>query len=153
MGRRSSKLSSVSDVLGKMKFSQSVKEHLKNHEIWSKWTEIVGPDLARVTSPLDLRGKILHINVVHQAWAQQLHFLSPSILGKIKSLCQSSKVSELQFRVGKVVPIVSTKVDNSITLKKDVKLSERMEMTLRAVDDEALRKSIRKAMVAAKARA
>lgn len=143
----------VSELLGDLKLPSSVQTHLQNHSIWSKWAEIVGPELFRVTTPLEIKGHTLVVQVAHQAWAQQLHFLRTSILGKVRSICGETFLKDLQFRVG----TIESKAEPA--MKKDeektelrslasIKLSERQEMTLRAVEDPELRESIREAMQA-----
>jgi len=148
---------SFSEVLGNVRLPSSVKEHLKNHHIWSRWLEIVGPELHRVTAPLEIKNHALVISVAHQAWAQQLHFLRPSILAKIRCICPDSKLKDLQFRVGEIVksesPLKTEKTDTLLMPLADATLTERQEMTLRAVEDPDLRMSIRRAMQAEKRRA
>jgi len=150
MSSRKGELRELGSLIGNLRLPATVKEHLKNHELWSKWSEIVGPELYRVTSPLEIRAQILVVIVAHQAWAQQLHFLRPSIVGKIRSICPDSKVKDLEFRVGEVRHSVAALSASSETETQPafVQLSERQEMTLRAVEDPQLRESIRKAMEA-----
>jgi len=156
MSPSSKDFSQFSDVLGGIRLPKTVKEHLKNHEIWSRWTEIVGYELSRLTSPLELKSKILEIQVAHQAWAQQLQFLKPSILNKIRSLCPNTQVKDLLFRVGKVEPVRSPNTESDAFEKKIKsrlpRLTERQELTLRAVEDPDLRAVIRQAMEAASKR-
>jgi len=143
--------SAFGDVLGGIRLPKSVKDHLRGHEIWARWRDIVGPELARLTIPVELKQKVLEIQVAHQAWAQQLQFLKPSILAKIKGLCKTCEVKDLRFKVGKVEPI-APRVDESFGRKikeLPVRLSERQEMTLRSVEDPELRQTIRMAMEAA----
>ena len=156
MKARKGGMKEVSDLVGKLRLPAAVKEHLRSHLIWSKWDEIVGPELFRVTAPLEIRGHTLLVQVAHQAWAQQLHFLRPSILGKIRTYSPSSKLKDLQFRVGPIEhqefkkpkePNSKTDVSSKSSLGA-IKLSERQEMTLRAVEDSELRESIRRAMEA-----
>lgn len=149
--RQESDLEGVGYILGGVKLPKTVKDRLKNKELWTKWNEIVGAELSRVTEPAELRGKTLEIKVAHQAWAQQLHFLTPSILGKIKAVCPYAKIEELQFKVGKIEATKPAAEPWKPPTKK-IPLSERMEMTLRAVNDPDLRASIRKAMEAEAAR-
>lgn len=155
MSSTSKEFSTPQDILGGVRLPKAVKEHLRNHEIWSKWNEIVGVELSRLTSPLELKSRVLEIQVAHQAWAQQLQFLKPSILGKIRSLCPSAQVKDLQFRVGKIAKPIANETDEFKRKLKDrsAKLSERQEMTLRAVEDPDLRAVIRRAMEAASKRA
>lgn len=149
MSQRAKEVSNIRDVFNGLRLPKAVKEHLKNHELWSKWEEIVGPELFRVTDPCDLKQKTLTIAVAHQAWAQQLHFLKVSILAKIRAICPEADVKDLHFKVGMIVSkkskLAPKKEAQSIEPKP---LPERLEMTLRAVEDPELRLSIRRAMVA-----
>lgn len=140
----------LGSIIGKMRFPASVRDHVKNHQIWTRWNEIVGLELSKVTSPIEIRNRTLWIHVAHQAWAQQLHFLKPSILGKIRSQCPQAKLKDLQFRVGRINSLNqdSPEQKNLGVRQVPVRLSERQEMTLRAVEDPELRESIRRAMEA-----
>jgi hypothetical protein len=137
-------------VMSGLRLPATVKDHLAHSEVWTRWIEIVGPELSKVTSPLELKARTLVVNVVHQAWAQQLHFLKTSLLAKIRLICESAKITDIQFRVGKVIdPRLWEGAGGSGARPKNTQpLSERQEMTLRAVDDPDLRASIRKAMQA-----
>ncbi len=148
MRQRDGSMASFTDVLGGIKLPKSVKDHLKNHEIWSKWHQIVGLELARVTIPLALKGKTLEVTVAHQAWAHQLQFLVPSILNKLRTICPESSIQDLHFKIGKVDPVIPKIEIVKEALPEPVKLGERLEMTLRAVEDEELRSQIRQAMEA-----
>ena len=147
MSSKNAQLVGVSDILGGVRLPKLVKDHLKNHEIWSRWAEIVGDELARVTLPAEIKGKCLEVTVAHQAWAHQLHFLSPSILNKIRLICPHGGIKELQFRVGSITPS-ETEEEWVADKTTPVELSERLEMTLRAVEDSDLRSTIRRAMEA-----
>lgn len=146
MKGRSAQPTPTGDLLGDIKLPRNVLEHLKNREIWSKWGQIVGSDLARVTAPHSIKAKTLNVTVVHQAWAHQLQFLTPSILNKLRGLCPDAEIRDLHFRIGEVETTEPQWAPSKET--KPVRLSERMEMTLRAVEDDDLRSSIRKAMEA-----
>jgi len=146
--------SSFSDILGGVRLPKQVKDHLKGGEIWAKWEQIVGLELSRLTSPQELKSKVLEIRVAHQAWAQQLQFLKPSILGKIRGLCPTAQVKDLEFRVGKVEKRETGEKNNfeKKLRSRSARLTERQEITLRAVEDPNLREAIRSAMEAASKR-
>lgn len=157
MSSASKDFNSFGDLLGSMKLPKLVKDHLKSHEIWAKWKEIVGPELSRLTQPLEIKSKVLEIQVAHQAWAQQLQFLKPSILSKIKFLCPSSSVKDLYFRVGRIEREEKSAQNDQVVFERRLKmrqarLTERQELTLRAVEDPDLRAAIRQAMEAASKR-
>lgn len=146
--------SAFGDVLGGIRLPKQVKDHLRGNEVWARWKDIVGPELARLTAPSELKLKVLEIQVAHQAWAQQLQFLKPSILAKIKGLCKTCEVKDLRFKVGKIEPVVTSENESFARNIKSipVRLTERQEMTLRSVEDPELRQSIRSAMEAASRR-
>lgn len=48
------------------------------------WEEIVGEMMAKNTVPLKVKGRTLYINTKHAIFAQELGFLGPEILKKIK---------------------------------------------------------------------
>lgn len=156
MKARKGQLTGVDELIDNIGLPSKVKTHLKSHKVWSHWQQIVGPELFRVTAPLEIKSHTLVIKVAHQAWAQQLHFLRPSILGKIKTHAGESSIRDLQFRVGDIEPHeYPTVKENNFDKKKElkqIKLSERQEMTLRAVEDPELRDRIRSAMQAEAAR-
>lgn len=148
--RKEGRLEALENLMEKIKWPSSVREHMRSHQIWSKWPQIVGVDLSKVTAPIEIRSQTLWVQVAHQAWAQQLHFLKPSILGKIRSQCPQSKLKDLQFRVGRIElkPLTKTEKDFVERAEQTPRLSERQEMTLRAVEDQELRQCIRLAMEA-----
>lgn len=140
--------SDFSNILSSMRLPKTVKDHLKNHDLWVEWPQIVGPELTRVTQPRELKGKTLVVTVAHQAWAHQLHFLTPSILTKIKALFPKVTIQNLNYVVGDVDPI---ELKKSVAFQQPtapIQLSERLEMTLRAIEDDELRSTIRRAMEA-----
>jgi len=76
-------------------------------------------------------------------------------MGKIRACSDQSRIKDLQFRVGPVQQINSVQPtrDQKPELKDGpIRLSERQEMTLRAVENDDLRGSIRRAMEAEAAR-
>jgi len=154
MAGSSKQFSSFGDVLDRMRLPKQVKDHIKNHEIWSKWAEIVGHELSRLTFPVELKSKCLEVMVAHQAWAQQLQFLKPSILGKIRNLCPAAAVNDLHFRVGKIQAPRNQEQERfqRQIQTRPARLTERQEVTLRAVEDPELRSAIRRAMEAASKR-
>lgn len=156
MSQKSKDPAPIKDIFSGLRLPKIVKDHLKNHELWSKWDEIVGPELFRVTEPGDLKLKVLTVFVAHQAWAQQLHFLKASILTKIRVICPDAEIKDLFFKVGTIAlkknsAAGATKKETSKVKSKvgPTPLPERLEMTLRAVEDAELRESIRRAMEAA----
>jgi predicted nucleic acid-binding Zn ribbon protein len=53
--------------------------------VFSRWEELVGPDVASHTAPRSLRDGTLVIEVDHPAWATQLRWLSADLLARVRA--------------------------------------------------------------------
>lgn len=62
-----------------------------------QWEELVGKMMAENTIPLKIKGKTLIVSTRHAIFAQELSFLAPQILEKIKE-----KFPELEAKVNKI---------------------------------------------------
>ena len=62
-----------------------------------RWRQAVGERIASRTEPGRLRGGVLTVFAASAAWAQELTFLSPEILSRVRALRIS--VTELRFQV------------------------------------------------------
>lgn len=149
MNRKPSIGSFVSTILQELKLPRTLKNQLFHHPVWSRWKDIVGEDLSRVTHPFTIKNQSLYVNVQHQAWAQQLYFLTHSLLEKIQLFCPRSNIKEIKFKVGKIPEPTSPEEPRfDLNLEAPVKLSEKMEMTLRTIQDPELKENVQKAMEA-----
>lgn len=78
-------------VLGDRKFRQGVRKA----EITLRWEEIVGPEIAARTKPVNLsRGRLL-IECDHDVWRTELSFLKPEILKRIAEVQGEGVVKEI----------------------------------------------------------
>ena len=76
---------------------------LKEFEFVSRWSEIVGESVARVSRPECVRRSALVVRVSSSAWAQELSFLKASMLEKLyKVLPAHSRVNDITFYVGEL---------------------------------------------------
>jgi len=73
---------------------------LQRHEIWSRWEETVGAEIAAHTHPAFFSGNCLFITVDHSTWMQQLTFLKDQMLQNINETLENQAISELRFRLG-----------------------------------------------------
>ena len=67
--------------------------------VFSKWAELVGPDIAAHAEPRSLRDGVLLVVVDQPAWAAQLRYLSADLVAKIAAFAGSSEVVTVEFRV------------------------------------------------------
>jgi len=62
------------------------------------WSVAVGPALARATSSVDLRERILHITAKDARWAKEIERASDTILARLRILLGADTVTFIQVR-------------------------------------------------------
>ncbi|MDD5307727.1 MAG: DUF721 domain-containing protein [Deltaproteobacteria bacterium] len=66
-------------------------------EIWARWREIVGDDVARRSSPRTFRAGVLTIAVASSTWMQELSFLKERLLARLAEEAGPMVVRDLKF--------------------------------------------------------
>ena len=67
--------------------------------VFSRWEELVGPQVAAHARPLSLPGKVLVVAVDDPAWATQLRLLSASLLARLGELAGAGVITSIEVRV------------------------------------------------------
>jgi predicted nucleic acid-binding Zn ribbon protein len=67
--------------------------------VFSRWEELVGPQVAAHAQPLTLRGSTLVIAADEPAWATQLRLLSGSLLARLDEVSGPGAVTTIEVRV------------------------------------------------------
>jgi predicted nucleic acid-binding Zn ribbon protein len=68
--------------------------------IFSAWTEMVGPDIARSVRPRVLKNGVLNVQTDSAAWAGELRYLAPQLIQQINSFLGRAVVSDLRITQG-----------------------------------------------------
>lgn len=68
-----------------------------------RWREVVGPEVAAHSRPVELAGDTLLIHTRSSAWSQQLAFLVEPILEAVAQ-ATGTRAARLRFRVGRLAP-------------------------------------------------
>jgi hypothetical protein len=68
--------------------------------ISAAWLGIVGARVAQHSAPLEMSGDALIVATRSSAWSQQLQFLAPQILERIRELAAGRELTRLHFRNG-----------------------------------------------------
>lgn len=71
-------------------------------DIWNAWTDVAGPLTAKNARPVELKGKILVVNVAGSVWLQELQFSNKETVEKINALLGKSVLEDIQYRIGPV---------------------------------------------------
>ena len=77
---------SVGELLNELVVDRDWKEGLAEGEIFVKWREIVGDEIAERSEPIEIKDKKLFIKCVSTAWATQLNLVKRELLESIKKI-------------------------------------------------------------------
>ena len=66
------------------------------------WHDIIGEPIASHTWPTQIRFKKLYLTVHNSVWLQQLTFLKPTLLTKLRETVGTDVISEIVLRVGEI---------------------------------------------------
>jgi predicted nucleic acid-binding Zn ribbon protein len=70
---------------------------LAQYALFEDWEQIVGVSLAEKTHPVKMQGNCLVIGTEHPAWIQELQFMKPKLLEKIRENFPKTTISDLRF--------------------------------------------------------
>jgi len=73
-----------------------------NFNAFHNWQGIVGTEIARNTEPVKFYNDVLVIKVRNSVWTQELQYLKPQLLEKIKNAFPETNIRDLMFRIGPV---------------------------------------------------
>ena len=95
--RRRSKATGVSEEMRFVLKKLSANTPTIHPEIWARWTDIVGIDLAKRTCPRALHGKTLLLAVTNSTWMNELSFLKRSILERLAEEVGPTVVKDIRY--------------------------------------------------------
>ena len=76
-----------------------LKRRMKQASVVPEWAELVGPEIARVTTPHHVtKDGILFVSVSSASWMQELQLMSPEILRKLGQ--HSKGIRRIVWRAG-----------------------------------------------------
>ena len=67
--------------------------------VFSRWEELVGPEIADHAQPRSLHGGVLVLTADQPAWATQLRYLAPELLARVRADAAAPEITEIQIRM------------------------------------------------------
>jgi predicted nucleic acid-binding Zn ribbon protein len=98
--RRISPPTPVGETLGAVVRRRGWDERLRGATAWSRWSDIVGPDLAERCEPVRIAGGTLLVRAENQVWATQLRYLTSQLLDNAERVLGPGTVREVRIVVG-----------------------------------------------------
>jgi hypothetical protein len=144
--RRCSKLSRVGETATSVLRKIGLKQPGIHAEIWSRWSDIVGPELAKRTIPEGFWGKTLVLAVKSSSWLHELSFLKLRMLERLAEEVGTDVVTDIRMVVDTELPLRPSLVPPPPVSETDYSpLSEEVSLAVDSVQDDALRETIRRA--------
>ena len=92
---------SIKSILSAVLKKHGLETKLAKYDFVLHWPEIVGPEIAKRTKPLQIRNGILTVAVQNSIWAQELTFNKKMIIKKLVERAgeQNNSVKDIHFNV------------------------------------------------------
>lgn len=98
-GRPSRQPRLVGDVLADYLDGTRLGESLARLGAIEEWAGAVGPEVSRVTRPVEVRGETLVVEVVSSAWLAELSMMRRLILDKVNAVRAGPAIGRVRFRL------------------------------------------------------
>ena len=95
--RRSRKLRSAGDAIGDLIDRHGGGNVRKRMELWANWEQIMGPGVASLGSPLDVKGKTLIVGADNNMALQELNMQAPYIVERANAYLEEKTFSRVTF--------------------------------------------------------
>ncbi|MBH0193570.1 MAG: DUF721 domain-containing protein [Nitrospira sp.] len=101
MGKAKS-LDSFGAILSGLAKRLGLETRLLELRLQHDWHDIIGEPIASHTWPTQIRFKKLYLVVHNSVWLQQLTFLKPTLLAKLRDKAGIELIGEIVLRVGEI---------------------------------------------------
>jgi hypothetical protein len=90
----------IKDLLGDAGRGLGLHSAVETGQVWSRWTEIVGPAVAAHAEPSSLKTGVLRVRADSPAWATEIGYLKDEIKAAVNGLVGSELVGEVRVWTG-----------------------------------------------------
>lgn len=87
----------VGSVIEKLFTELGLRDRYKRAEIVASWKEIVGEQVAKVSSAERIVGKRLFVHVNDSVWRHELHLRKKDIIFKVNRFAGASLIDDIKF--------------------------------------------------------
>ncbi|MEE8581282.1 MAG: DUF721 domain-containing protein [Myxococcota bacterium] len=90
----------IGRVVGRVLGDLGLEAAATAYQVSQHWEAIVGPESARHSRPVAIRGQLLEAEVDSSVWCQQLQMRREQILAALRRQLGEASPTDLRFRVG-----------------------------------------------------
>lgn len=148
MRREKTRPRTIGDILDRTSRDLRIDTNIKRYALWGKWDEIVGSEVAAHARPYRWQGHVLVVRVEHPAWIQELSYLKPQLLERIRTEHSEAQLVDIRFEVG-TLPALEERDTHEEAPSTRALSDEEQEFVTQAVQeicDPEIRKAAEKAM-------
>jgi predicted nucleic acid-binding Zn ribbon protein len=98
---RPKRFARIGDILPAVLKSAGLEQKLRDQEILTIWPTVVGEEIAARTTAVKMDNGVLHIQVEHSAWLQELYFMEKEIIRKLKERAPHIECRKIRFGAAK----------------------------------------------------
>lgn len=99
---KATSLDSFGAILSGLAKRLGLETRLLELRLQHHWHDIIGEPIASHTWPTQIRFKKLYLVVHNSVWLQQLTFLKPTLLAKLRDAAGTELIGEIVLRVGEI---------------------------------------------------
>ncbi len=141
-------MKNAGDVLKDAIHKLGLDTRIKSYQIWHVWDKAVGPHIALVAQPEDIKGKTLFVNVRDNIWLRQLKFLEGMIIAKLNEAAGEKVIGSIYFRLGEIKQLRSDGVkelrSNNSTTHQLINSSTVSDIDLSLIKDTTIKETIQR---------
>lgn len=92
------KIQNLGEVIQATLGSLGIKQKIEQYSAMSRWEEIVGEKISKITRPEKIQKNTLIVKVDNAPWRAELTFRKKEILEKIQKTTDSDSIKNILFR-------------------------------------------------------
>jgi len=142
--RKKGKLEAVAKLL---KGVYPAPDQYETAKVFAWWSRSVPPRILDHARPVRLTRGVLIVHVSSSVWANELHYLSDDLMGRLREHAPTAGIQKIRFQVGPL-PDIPKRPAPPPPPPEPVRLAslpEELGRALSRVEDDALRKAITEA--------
>lgn len=121
-------------------FQEQRKEaHLTLTTIRSRWSEIVGPELAAKCHPARVQRGVLWVAAPDASWAYQFQFMRSEILQCLRTVLGPSDIQDVRFKAGALPEAEPVHAPEPVAEQLTVAPDDPLARAAEAIPDPAMR--------------
>ncbi len=87
----------IAGILEHVLQRKGIAKKMAQYNIFEEWKEIVGDTIAKCATPHKMQGNTLVVCAKNASWANELAFMKPQILKKIREKSPDSLIEDIRF--------------------------------------------------------